>query len=285
MVRKIPFTAGAASRIATTLIALVALGSADSPADETPGASDASAGAVQLNVPPPVDLAEVVAQRIGGNGEGAESQVRIDKLSDDTDKLLAEYRTAINQIDALRIYNRQVEELIASQEEEKASFIAQIDEVELVGRQVTPLMLEMISSLEAFVELDVPFLPEERSMRIASLQELMTRSDVTDSERFRRILESYQIENEYGRTIEAYSGELRQNGSSRTVDFLRVGRVVFLYQTRDETEAAVWDQEAHGWSLLPADYRSAIRQGLRMARKQAAPDLLRLPLHTPESAR
>ena len=228
-------------------------------------------------------LDQVVAQRVEGNQAGAQSQVRVDKLSDETDKLAGEYRSVLQQIDALRIYNRQVEGLISAQDAEMASLRRQIDDVELVGRQVTPLMLEMITALESFVELDVPFLLEERDRRVSALRELMERADVTDSERFRRILEAYQVENEYGRTIEAYSGELTLAGKSRTVDFLRVGRTVFIYRTRDGVEVGAWDQKAREWQQLSSEYRGAVLQGLRIARKQAAPDLLRLPVQAAEA--
>jgi septal ring factor EnvC (AmiA/AmiB activator) len=230
-----------------------------------------------------VDLDQLVAQRMEVNDEAAKSQVRIDKLSDDTDRLTAEYRVILQRIDALRVYNKQVSDLISSQEVEMASLRRQIDDVELVGREVTPLMLGMLDSIENFVELDVPFLPEERSERMASLHDVMVRADVTDAERYRRIMEAYQIENEFGRTIEAYQGELNLDGSTRQVDFLRIGRVGFLYQTLDGSETGVWDQKERAWADA-ADSASAVRLGIRMARKQTAPDLLRLPLPTAEAA-
>ena len=230
-----------------------------------------------------VDLDQVVAQRMAVNDDGAKSQVRIDKLSDDTDRLIAEYRVVVQRIDALRVYNQQVSELITSQEEEMVSLRAQIDDVELVGREVTPLMLGMIDSIENFVELDVPFLPDERSERIADLHDVMVRADVTDAERYRRIVEAYQIENEFGRTIEAYQKELNLDGKTRQVDFLRVGRVAFLYQTLDGSETGVWNQKKRAWTDA-GGYASAVRLGLRMARKQTAPDLLKLPLPTAEAA-
>ncbi len=230
-----------------------------------------------------VDLDQLVAQRMEVNDEAAKSQVRIDKLSDDTDRLTAEYRVILQRIDALRVYNKQVSDLIGSQEEEKVSLRRQIDDVELVGREVTPLMLGMLDAIENFVELDVPFLPEERSDRIADLHDVMVRADVTDAERYRRIMEAYQIENEFGRTIEAYQGELNLDGATRQVDFLRVGRVGFLYQTLDGSETGVWDQKKRAWTDA-GDSASAVRLGIRMARKQTAPDLLRLPLPTAEAA-
>jgi len=216
-----------------------------------------------------------VAARTSRNAAGLESQRRNDTLSEETDKMLPEYRTRLKQIDALRIYNSQMEQLIASQDIEMASLRRQIDDVEVVGRGVTPLMLKMIDSLEAFVTLDVPFLKEERSRRLAGLRDLMKRADVTNAEKYRRILEAYQIENDYGRTIEAYRGTL---ADGRTVDFLRMGRIALVYQSLDADEAAVWDQAGRQWIALDSSYRTAIKQGLRIARKQSAPDLIRLPL-------
>ncbi len=230
-----------------------------------------------------VDLDQLVAQRMEVNDEAAKSQVRIDKLSDDTDRLTAEYRVILQRIDALRVYNKQVSELIGSQEEEKVSLRRQIDDVELVGREVTPLMLGMLDAIENFVELDVPFLPEERSDRIADLHDVMVRADVTDAERYRRIMEAYQIENEFGRTIEAYQGELNLDGATRQVDFLRVGRVGFYSQTLDGSETGVWDQKKKVWTDASKS-GSGVRLGIRMAKKQTAPDLLRLPLPTAEAA-
>ena len=230
------------------------------------------------------ELEAVVEERVEANVAGAESQGRIDSLADATEKMAAEYRGLLKQVAAVRVYNQQIQDLIVSQEEETASLQAQVDEVEGVSRQVTPLMLEMIEALTSFVKLDVPFLPDERNARIASLKEMMTRADVTDAERFRRILEAYQIENEYGRTMEAYAGEIVKDGKPRTVDYLRVGRIVLIYQTRDRNEMGVWNQETRSWEPLDQEYSSAVRQGLQMARKQTAPDLLRLPVPTAKAA-
>ncbi len=212
------------------------------------------------------------------------SQAKIDKLANQTSDMLNEYRDVLKQIETLRSYNAQVEKLIAAQRKEMASLNRQIDSVTVIDRQVSPLMLRMVDALENFIELDVPFLKEERANRIDTLRAMMDRADVANSEKFRRLMEAYQIENEYGRTIEAYRGELTENGNSRTVDFLRIGRIVFLYQTLDRDETGMWDQKAHKWVVLSDSYRNPVRQGLRMARKQIAPDLLKLPVPAPEIA-
>ena len=233
--------------------------------------------------PPSRDLlGEAVALRNEGNTELADSQQQVEELSDQTDTLLTRYRASLRQTESLRTYNRQMEDLIASQELERASLQEQLGRIELVTRDVTPLMLRMIEALGAFVELDVPFLEEERHTRIANLRRIMKRADVTEAEKYRRIMEAYQIENEYGRTIEAYRSTLSRGDRELTVDFLRVGRIALLYQTLNEDEAAVWNQEKRVWEPLDRSYRSPIRKGLRIARKQSAPDLLLLPLPQPQ---
>jgi hypothetical protein len=216
------------------------------------------------------------------NDSAAESQTRIDELSAQVDTTVAVYRNTNQRIDALRSYNHQLEALISSQDVEVAALRREIDEVELIAREVTPLMLGMIEALDNFVELDMPFLAEERAVRIAELHKLMFRSDVTDAERYRRIVEAYQIENEYGRTIEAYQGELEMDGKTRLVEFLRVGRIALLYQTLDGSETGVWDHRNRAWRDA-ADSRSAVRKGIRVARKQTAPDLLRIPVPAAEA--
>ena len=50
----------------------------------------------------------------------------------------------------------------------------------------------------------------------------MDRADVSTSEKYRRVLEAYQVENEYGRSIEAYSSTVDVDGSQKTVDFFEL---------------------------------------------------------------
>ena len=226
----------------------------------------------------PGPLGTVLDVRSEGNDEAAGVQKDIDTISDETDELLARYRTVLKQIDSIDLYNGQMRELIVAQGEELASLQDQLGRVQGVGRSVTPLMLRMVAAVEKFVRLDVPFLPKERAKRIAALREMMGRADVTTAEKFRQIMEAYQIENEYGRTIEAYRASIVLDDRETTVDFLRFGRIALLYQSLDQTLNGRWDQETRSWVPLDSSHRSSIRQGLKIARKQAAPDLVRLPL-------
>ncbi len=230
-------------------------------------------------------VGEAIGQEVVANTASATSQKKVDKISDDIETLAAEYRSALQSTRSLEVYNRQLESLIASQDKEVESLNRQIERVTEVGREIMPLMLRMIESLEKFVELDVPFLGQERGDRVQQLRDMMDRADVTISEKYRRLLESYQIEYDYGRKIEAYSGELEDDGQIRTVDFLRIGRLAFLYQTLDGQQTGAWNQKDRKWERLGDEYRSAVSEGIRMARKQVAPDLIRIPLPVAEDVR
>ncbi len=228
------------------------------------------------------ELDQAVKLRLEGIAQSAQSQQKIDRYDDDESQLLAEYKATLKKLEALKVYNKQLQDLITQQVAQMASLQVQIDSVTDIDRQITPLMLEMIEGLKMFVENDVPFLAEERATRIAVLDDLMVDADVTPAERFRKILEAYQIENEYGRTIEAYRGTL--SGTEKEVEYLRVGRIAFIYQTTDGESSSLWNIKERRWDELDSDYTSSIKQGLRIANKQAAPAMMILPVAGPEVA-
>jgi hypothetical protein len=210
---------------------------------------------------------------------------KINKLSNKTQKMLEQYRSASHQTETLITYNKHLTDLLHSQETEKASLEQQLVDIESTQREIIPLILRMLDNLDQFISLDLPFLPEERKQRLTKLKTMMVRADVTHAEKFRRILEAYQIENDYGNTIEAYKADLTMNGVSSSVDFLRLGRVALYYQRFDGSETGYWNKEQKQWQTLSDDYRNAIRNGLRIARKETAPDLLTLPIPVAEAGK
>ena len=212
------------------------------------------------------------------NESAANSQQRINSITDQIDEKLQQFKTLSKEIEGLDVYNAQLERQIGNQEQEMADLNAAIDEVSVIERQITPLMLRMIEGLEQFVALDMPFLPEERQTRIVQLKAMMDRADVAPSEKFRRVMEAYQVEMDYGRTLEAYSGIHIIDGQERDVEFLRLGRTALIYQTRDASLQGVWNKQTRQWEVLDSSYRTQVTKGLRMAKKQLAPDLLMLPV-------
>ncbi|KGJ89144.1 DUF3450 domain-containing protein [Colwellia psychrerythraea] len=218
------------------------------------------------------------------NQSAVKSQQRVNNLTEQVQTKLQQFHVVTKEVDGLSIYNQQMQTQLDSQLTELAQIAKSMEEVSVIERQISPLMARMISTLAAFVKLDVPFLPNERTKRVADLKSMMKRADIAVSEKFRRVVEAYQIEVDYGRTIEAYSGVLPIEGKKMDVDFLRIGRVSLVYQTRDGSRLGEWQKlsgktgQTGQWKTLSQDYRLGINKALRIARKQLAPDLILVPI-------
>jgi regulator of replication initiation timing len=217
------------------------------------------------------------------NEEAAESQERVSALARQAQDLLSEYRAVVRETDALRIYNDNLERVVTDQRDEIQSIERQLAGLEDTNRGVVPLMLEMIDMLARIVEADVPFRIDERRARVERLRDMMDQAEVTASEKYRQVMEAYQTELEFGRTTEAYSDGLPTTG--QTVDFLRVGRTLLVYQSSDRSVTGWFNPASRRYEALPDRYRLEVRDGLAIARNEKAPDLVTLPVPGPEAAR
>ena len=216
---------------------------------------------------------------------GEAAQKKVDSVADQTEKIINDYRSVTKVVDGLRVYNALLQTQLNNQEAEMQALSESIGNVALIERQIIPLMTRMVDALEEFVKLDTPFLYKERTERVGRLREMMERSDVAAAEKFRRVIEGYQIENDYGRTIEAYKGSTQVNGNELEVDFLRIGRVALMYQTVGGATTGAWDTTTGAFvELSAATYQKQVSDGLKIARKQVAPDLLVVPVAAPTRA-
>jgi hypothetical protein len=218
--------------------------------------------------------------------EAEQSQNKLDKIVEGAQERLIQYRSLLKQVEGLKAYNQQLSTQVASQEELVHRFDESISQVALIERQMSPLVSKMVDSLVKFVELDLSFNMTERRERMAFIQESLVAADVDVAEKFRQIIEAYQIENEYGRKIDSYQDIVTLNGAEQEVDVLRVGRIAMVSQTKDTKTSASWNNDSKTWEVLDnVTYRNAIRQGIKMAKKQASIGILTLPIAAPEVAK
>ena len=218
--------------------------------------------------------------------DGLKSQAKVDKVVDTSQARLVEYRSLVKQVDGLKVYNKQLSTQIESQLQLIEKFEDSTAQVALIERQMLPLIIKMVESLSQFVDLDLPYHEQERAERILFLEENIERSDVDISEKFRQVLEVYQIENEYGRKIDSYSQIITIDGQEQDVNILRVGRVALVAQTKDTKLSAVYDKATKNWLVLDNGvYRNSIKNGIKMANKQASISVMTLPISAPEVAK
>lgn len=223
---------------------------------------------------------QIEQEGIERTGEGQAAQGKIDTLNEDTRGLVDDYQAHLKLVEGLRMYNRMLARQLENQDEEIGILQKSIGDVAIVERQILPLMSRMIDGLEQFISLDVPFLLAEREDRIEKLRALLLRADVTVAEKSRRVLEAYQIENDYGRTIESYKDKLALGTASFDADFLRIGRVALMYRTVGNEDVGFWNTESGGWEELPSvPYRRYVEQGLKIANQEIAPELISVPIN------
>jgi len=210
-------------------------------------------------------------------------QDQIDAIQEVTEDRFEEYQTLLREIEDLTVYNNLLRAQVNAQRRELSQLYASIDEVGLIERQILPLMTRMITGLERFIQLDVPFLVDERMERVATARDTLTRSDVTAAEQFRFVMEAWLIEMEdYGTTGELYTDEIvTPDGVTREVELLRVGRVALIYLTPDGNQAGAWDKQNREWVRLDDSWLNDIRAGFDAYRTET-PALFIVPLAAPE---
>jgi hypothetical protein len=228
------------------------------------------------------DLKDVLEVGIKVNQVAQQSQKKIDKTVDQTDKIIGDYKGVLRTIEGLRVYNAQLQRQIDLQVVEMGKLNKSIKGVTYVKRQITPLMMNMVKALGEFIDSDLPIKREERKAGIERLNKLMLNPNVDASEKFRSVFELYQIESEYGRAVQAYTDKVMLGGNELEVDMLHIGRIALVYQTRDGEQSGMWDQATQSWVPLDDSYRKPIKLALAVAQKKAAADtLLRLPIPAP----
>lgn len=250
----------------------------------TSGSLMLSPGALSADVTKGLDSALAKGEQRAENA--IKSQLTIDSIDSDIRSAEREYRGINKEIEGLEVYITQLNKQLAAQDAEKTDIENSIRQVTLIERQITPLMLRMIDALDRFVVADVPFQKEERLARVEGLKGLLGRSDVTVAEKYRKVMDAYQKEMDYGRTIKTYRSTINLTGSEnkseeREVDFLRVGRISLMFLSLDGESLGIWDQQSKEWQPLEAEYKGKLNTALRIAREQAAPDLIKIPVAAP----
>ena len=220
-------------------------------------------------------LRTAVQVAVDTNQASADAQVRIDSLNNQADNLTSEYRNLLNQIESLRAYNKQLEAVVGDQREQIVAINNEMTTLEQTNRAIVPMVIEMVDSLGKLVEADLPFLLEERRKRVDTLEDMLGKSDVTTAEKYRKVTEAYGIELDYGSTVDSYTGTLP---SGKQVDFLRVGRTTLIYQTLNQEVSGWWNPAKNDFEVLDRQYNSEIKEAIRIAKKQASPNLAGLPV-------
>ncbi len=211
---------------------------------------------------------------------GVKSQQKIDQIAGDQQKLLAEYQALLKKSEYQESYNKELTILKKEQTQEIINLKQQISDIKLTKQQLLPLLREMVATLEQFVHLDLPFKRQQRLASIDKLKGLLSSSRASISEKYRRVMELYQTENDYNYNLEVYRDKIWLAEEQLAVQVLRVGRSNLYMQTMDGQKSGMWNTQLKTWQVLDSQYHLAIRKAMRVADKKMAPELLSLPVST-----
>ena len=192
------------------------------------------------------------------------------------------HTNAETQPQSSAVYAKHLQQMISEQNNTIAVYKKQLDKPKITDSDLSVLAEQLIAELQAWIELDLPFLPSERSRRMEGLRNMMASIDLDVTEKIRRILEAYRIEAEYGFSYESYRGKLSEEDV--VVDFMHVGRNILVYKSLDGRQVGAWNRHTADWHSLNDRYRYPIEQAFNVAHKGVAPGILLLPVQLTQTA-
>ena len=223
-------------------------------------------------------LALSIAEAETMHQEGKRSQQKINNTLDQSEVLLEEHKKLSLALEQLNINFSHSQKIRQQQDIHKASLKDQLLQVSKTENNIIPLLLSMIDWLELTIQKDLPFHLTERNARLTTLKQTLLSPEIELAEQYRQVLDTYQIESEFGYTIESYQESIQVNGQAIRVDLLRVGRVGLYFQRLDGLAGGFWNKSLQRWNEIDPENLKDIQQGILIAKKQRPHSLLTLPV-------
>ena len=193
-------------------------------------------------------------------------------------KLLAELERLQEEEQLLQGQRDNLLELTNKAKERVAAKERQLADIDQISTQIAPFLEGVLEELDALISDGMPFLVSERQQRLTRLYSLMEGPQAQVSEKFRKVMEAFLIEAEYGNTIEVYQETIAVEDQSILVNIFRLGRISIFYQTLDEKSSGFYDVSLRAWRPLPRSYNHGIQTAINIGAKRQPVELLTLPL-------
>jgi len=206
------------------------------------------------------------------------TQKHEEQWRDDQQKLVALYEQLQAGQERLQTTRYQLKESIAGTRRRIAEKEKQLAAMEQIRNRIEPFLHASLEALRRQIAGDLPFLPEERRQRVRRLAELLGDPEVAISEKYRKVLEAWMVEAEYGNTIEVYQQTIAAENNEMLVNVFRLGRISLFYQTLDRSGSGFFDVAAGTWRPLPDDYSRTLSAAIDIGTKKKPAELLSLPL-------
>ena len=237
----------------------------------------ASAAGLMMATPAFAQLESALNTAKASTSASAASQQRVERLDDEADTAVREYRAVLQQKDNIALFVAQQDIFLQSQKSEIASLRRQLGTVEQIKQGMSPMMLKMAAEIEDAIKADMPFNLAERLARVERMKNVLADPDVSPAEQYRQVLNAFKIEVSYGQGIDSYEG-MHPTKPGNVVNYLRFGRVSLVYMTKDESEVGRYNIDTRSWDILSGADALALRKAIRISRGEAAPDVVFAPV-------
>ncbi|MGB6228973.1 MAG: DUF3450 domain-containing protein [Litorimonas sp.] len=234
-------------------------------------------GALAVAVPAQAQLETALSAARQSTASSAAAQRQVEAADDAAGSAVREYRAVLQQLDNTRLFVAQQQIFLDSQSSEINSVRNQLGTVEQIKQGMSPMMLRMTVELEDSIRADVPFRLNERLARVNRVQTALSNPSVSPAEQYRQVLNAYSIEATYGYSTESYQG-VHPEEPGNVVDFIRFGRTSFMFLDGRDGSAKRYDNASRSWVPLDGVDLQQLRQTIRVAREQAAPEVIYAPV-------
>lgn len=216
----------------------------------------------------------------------------------------AAYADLLDAISAQKISLAQQELFVSQQDVKISSLNSQIDGLDDWKASIDPMLGKMATGIAGQIRSDYPFEMDRRLPRLQSLEKSIKDPAASVGDKYRKALNVYKLEVNYGQSMEAKKGNHPINPTIRVGDdrwekddngevkfdkngerteifdgsYLRYGRLAYVYLQADSTQAMRYDLGAKEWADLPKKSIADIRRGVKIASGEAAPNVVKVPL-------
>lgn len=207
-----------------------------------------------------------------------ETQKGREKWSGKKPLLEAEYDLLAAEQKRLKKHRQQLQKELQSSRERIASLEGRIESIEKISKKFIPFLENVYRKLSDSVNEGLPFLQEERSERLASLDKTLGDPEITMGEKFRKVMEALFIEAEYGNTVEVYQDMIDLGGDEVLVNIFRLGKISLFFESLDQETTGHYNPAKNQWERLPRAANRDIRMAVEIGSKQRPADIVTLPL-------
>lgn len=215
-------------------------------------------------------------------GQAIETRQQTQELQDEWAEekadLVRRYRAATASVQWLQA--RKAEETAEAQalDDRVAELQRRLGEADRLEGSMQDTLMVIFHRLEESVAASLPFLPQERNRRLATVEDELVRPDVTSAEKLRRLLEALQVEAGYASSVEVYQDEVEVAGELIHADVLRIGRAALFWRTPDGDRVGHFNPATGLWAELPGGAKRRILLAMEMAERIRPVELIDLPL-------